>query len=419
MNKPFANAAMALLISLGAVACSSGGSSSPGISVEEYQSQQSVKFIADYKTQAENGMTTLKQEISQLQSALNEVEQASTSVEANAALVKMTELVEKLKSAAKDVTYSAEQAQVNVTKASRLSSTAASDAAYISSLTEEAKTLLAQAENFSKAANNKVAALVAAETAQKLKEQQYQNNINQVKQYSNEYFANDGSAIYGYLTDEAQRQKLQDELKNKQNVIAGTCAATNTARVQGACSTALPKGTLLAAYKQSYSSYAAIREDYNQKIDDVPSNSFVYLVDTPTTSKAVVTDATYKGQASYSYRNNSAITTLDGLTLTVKGDSISGDLTRSTTSGKGVTTTTKVITFNDAAIKETNGTVGFNGNATFHYGTRAFNTTDKKDFEGTYKGQFGGTNAEEVVGTFESTSTKDNNSVQGAFAASK
>lgn len=419
MNKNVVNLTVAILMSLGITACSSGGGENVGISQAEYTGQQAAESLATYKTESDAALTSLNDAIATLKEALAEVQAATTASVANAALLKAQTALATAKSAASTINNAGENASGLASKASSYSSTATSDAAYLESLVSQAEALLSQATALTTEVETKATEIAVAEEAEKLKEAQYQANVATVKNYSNSYFANDSSAIYKYLTDETEKAKLIATINSQSNISDGTCASTNTSKTQGACSTALEKGTVLGSYKQSYSSYAAIREDYNKDIENVPSNSYVYMVSTPTLDKNAVVDATYKGQVSYSYRNRPAITTIDGLTLNVKDATISGNVVETTVSGSGKVTNTTVMTFNDGAISASDEKVAFSGDVTFHYGSRAFNTSTKADFNGTYKGQFAGANAEEVVGTFESTGTTDDTSVQGAFAASK
>lgn len=174
-------------------------------------------------------------------------------------------------------------------------------------------------------------------------------------------------------------------------------------------------GDVIFTESLSYAGYAVVRENYdavNKQV--VPVYSYIAVVTTPTTDKKVVTDATYKGTAVYSLKNQPSFTgyTDKGynleLTLNVKDSVVNGIIARTT--GKKDT----LITLNDASVQVGNNNVVFEGTAVF----------DKKiglnaEETGSYRGQFAGGNAEQVVGTFETDSTEKDKSVQGAFIGAK
>ena len=207
------------------------------------------------------------------------------------------------------------------------------------------------------------------------------------------------------MTDDNQKQKFIDEAKNKTNLTAGPCSVST----KSSCSNSNQPGTMIQSYTQSYAGYAVIREklrnvdvEETQEQASMPANSYIYYVDTPTTDKKQVVDATYKGMVSYSRKNTGAVTSNGALTLNVKDDHINGNVIT------GVGTKQKeVMAFNNAEIKQTNGRVEFAGDVTFR--ASSFSNKDKKDFDGVYHGEFAGANAEQVVGVFES---KDNAAVK-------
>ncbi len=291
-------------------------------------------------------------------------------------------------------------------KAEEANNTAEADA---TKATEEA-TAKAAEEATAKAAAEKAA--IGAKTAR-------------INQYTNTYFANQtDSYAYKRISDEAEYTKLVAEAKAAP-VLSGNCLNNASSGCRGQGDGAAEAGKVMKAYQASYSGYATLRETYADTNADagIPNNAYFYYVDTPTTDKSKVVDATYTGQVSYSKGNVPAIngsgaSGIDALTMTVKGDTISGKVTK--TYGSANKTTIDMITFNQGAISvATDGTVGFSGTTEFNGQKNAFNTKGEKNFTGTYKGQFAGEDAKEIVGTFESDSTAKDVSVQGAFSATK
>lgn len=198
---------------------------------------------------------------------------------------------------------------------------------------------------------------------------------------------------------------LQEKLATISNVESGNCvAACNATNVQ--------TGEVVKAFRTSYANYAVVREAYDRENRATPTNSYIATVTTPTTDKAAVVDATYKGQASWSSANRFNIRTVAGLTLTVANDKISGEVKQDTPTSSGEYPT--LITFNSGNIAaNSNGAIGFKGTATFS--ARAFSTEQA----GTYQGYFAGDKAEEVIGTFQSDTQTSDAAAQGAFSAIK
>lgn len=88
MNKKYVNAAVAVLLALGINACSSGGSDSVGISVEENSSLQDAKKIVEINTLLNEQLTASQQALSEIQAALAEAKSAQTKQAAEEALNK-------------------------------------------------------------------------------------------------------------------------------------------------------------------------------------------------------------------------------------------------------------------------------------------------------------------------------------------
>lgn len=218
------------------------------------------------------------------------------------------------------------------------------------------------------------------------------------------------------LNTEEGIQKLLADMNERANFTIAACGSAT------GCNNNLAAGTLLGKYQQSYTGYAAIRGETSTETDAAghrskPMNSFVALVMEPTTNRAAVVDAEYKGMVSYSRQNSGTVVNRDTLTMRVQGSQISGEVVSINNKNESDT----VMRFNPAEIRSENNQVAFNGSAVFY--PRYFGASDYKDYdnqiEGVYQGQFGGANAEEVVGTFNSNNTSYETSVQGAFAAKK
>ncbi len=202
-------------------------------------------------------------------------------------------------------------------------------------------------------------------------------------------------------------------MQGRDNVTFTANGSANCAGNRSECKNTAEKGAVVLSHKQSYSGYAVIRETYGSAT--APSNSYVALIDTPTTDRKTVVDATYKGQASYSNKFNPTVASRADFTLTVSGDSVSGIINNAST-GTGVVY--PLVTLKDGTINATTAGVTFSGEADF--AARTFNGSAKNpDLAGTYRGAFAGANAEEVVGVFETNSTDKDTSVQGAFAGTR
>lgn len=105
MNKKCVNAAVAVLLALGINACSSGGSDSVGISVEENSSLQDAKRIVEINTLLNEQLTASQQALSEIQAVLAEAKSAQTKQAAEAALNKTKSALETLNKATKNAAY--------------------------------------------------------------------------------------------------------------------------------------------------------------------------------------------------------------------------------------------------------------------------------------------------------------------------
>lgn len=193
----------------------------------------------------------------------------------------------------------------------------------------------------------------------------------------------------------------------------------------------LPAGTILTTTANTYGGYAVIRETYSETIGggNTPFNSYVAVANTATTDKNAVVDATYKGSAAYSTGNmitlmekaNTGETQFE-FTLNVKDNAVSGGIANTNTAIQTkraeLNQPKDIITFQQANVSVIDDIVGFKGDAQFNYGW-GFLPNATGDGKGQYQGVFTGKNAEGVVGTFSTTDTQKENSVQGAFVGSR
>lgn len=213
------------------------------------------------------------------------------------------------------------------------------------------------------------------------------------------------SIVQDYM-DSAKRDALFDS-----NQLAITNAPASCANSSGStCHRDVARGSVVVNYNQSYSKYAVLRETIDSN-GNTPANAFMVLAKEGnlTKDKALVTDATYTGKASYSRQNMPNVLTRD-FTMTVKNDTVTGSVYQ-TVSVRGTPRTTEYVALKEGAIAVENGVVAFGGKADFNGIT--------KGEEGSYKGFFVGPNAQEVIGTFESGTVEKAKSIQGAFAGSK
>lgn len=193
----------------------------------------------------------------------------------------------------------------------------------------------------------------------------------------------------------------------------------------------LPAGTILTTTANTYGGYAVIRETYSETIGggNTPFNSYVAVANTATTDKNAVVDATYKGSAAYSTGN--MITLMEKantgeaqfeFTLNVKDNAVSGGIANTNANIQAkraeLGQAEDMISFKHAEVSVIDDVVGFKGDAQFNYGW-GFLPNATGDGKGQYQGVFTGKNAEGVVGTFSTTDTQKENSVQGAFVGSR
>ncbi|MDG2954540.1 hypothetical protein P7M11_07360 [Bisgaard Taxon 10/6] len=442
MDKKIIHTALAVLMSLGAAACSSGGSEKPGVSQEEYKAQQAeaelLQAESNAKIKSESSISYSEQAKVLAIKARDYIAKALAATD-SAEATKYADLAAQAIAEANSAIKNAEEGAKDSAKAAVLVNSSATN-----SYTSAAAAALQEAKDETthlSTLNNTVSNHVT-----KLKEQETDaiELTNFRVSTTNYSYKRSDSVVHNYA-DVAKRDTLLAEIKNNENLIAGgTSCAAGTPGNPGACfgggklgkaagsreGEIVPgkaKGTVLGSYAQAYSGYAVIREAYDGNADSNvgDANAYLALVDSNNLvkDKKLVTDATYMGTASYTLNGNTAVRT-DLLTMNVKDDAISGNVYRTTTNGKGVTSTNTYVQFRTAGISvdDVSGVVGFNGKAFIDtsaksvVGTSPKTTSDAAN--GTYQGVFAGPNAKEVVGTFETNSNIEK-SVRGAFAASK
>ncbi|WP_150539307.1 hypothetical protein [Actinobacillus vicugnae] len=211
------------------------------------------------------------------------------------------------------------------------------------------------------------------------------------------------SYLYKYINEPLT---LIEAMSSSQTQTASSC--TNSASsYDGSCRKTVSAGTVMLKNEQTYSSYAVIREEIK---DSSPANSYVAVVTTatPESNKSSALNASYAGKAAYSLNNAVAVTSANFAMSVDNNGGITGSIYTGGTNGGSVKT---FATFDNGTISITNGYATFNGDATFA-------VSSSLNESGTYQGYFAGSEANEVVGTFETDATASK-TVQGAFAGTK
>ncbi|WGE48889.1 transferrin-binding protein-like solute binding protein [Actinobacillus equuli subsp. haemolyticus] len=410
LNKQVLNTAATILLSIGVTACSSGGSDQPGIDQSTRLSQVAVQNLLTNKLQAQEHLDEVKQALVALQLALVKAQSANTAEEAQQVLILASGLLENANGATADARKAAKDAASRVSSASTQLSTAADEANNVMNIANQASNVNLEAANVFTQIQAAVADLIkkeeekAAEQAKKT-EQEKKIAINKALTTAVSY-NNVNSIVHDYSNGEA-REALLAKLQKQGSNAPASCTNAKAST----CHKEVARGSVVVNYNQAYSSYAVIRETYDNE-NPQPNNAFIVLAKESdlTTDRAAVVNATYTGKASYSAKNVPAVMTRD-FTLKVENDKVSGSVFQKTVNLKGVEKVTENVALNEGKISVENGVVGFSGSAKF--GAIASNA------EGSYKGVFVGKNAEEVIGTFETNSTEKASSAQGAFAGKK
>lgn len=459
MNKKYANAAVAVLLALGINACSSGGGSANNLSdagISTKVDNSKTKVDTKKSDGSDSYTSTIIASEEEIAKRKAEIKAAEDKAKEEAAQ-KAKEEAEKLAKEEAERQAEAEKAkQLADAEAERLKKLAEAEALLKEEAERQKKLIedenarkaeeerlkkLAENEEAKKAEEARLKALAEAEAAKKAEEARLALEAEaarqaeearlleeaKAKQQENEskakadlvkngllssMFNQTGSESYAYLNDQAKKEILLDTLKNDKSA----CKAARNSK----CASEAEQGSIIFSDYQSYSGYAVIRE--NASLANIPNNAYVAVVDVPTTEKAAVpVDAIYKGSAVYTTKQGNIYTgyTTKGyntdLTLKVKDSVVSGDIKLAT--GKKPT----VVEFENANIQVANNAVVFEGKAVFNTGAPLSLTVKNEQGEkldkidGSYRGQFAGRNAEEVVGTFETDSKLKEASVQGAF----
>lgn len=323
--------------------------------------------------------------------------------------------------------------------AQKAAAVAIENAKSTASISTKAQADVATAE----AALEKINALVAqAQSTSQQANQYVQNLVVQDKRAITRYSYERADSVVRDYEDSAARDKLLAEIKQRTNVMAGEICATGSPTNPGQCFAGgtnrrgetvqgKAKGEVLVSNAQAYSGYAVIREEYSNLTSEEKgdANAFVALANSADVvkDKALVTDATYNGTASYSTTGRANVST-NSLVMTVKDNGISGYVYRTSTTGSGKVNTRTFAYFKEAEVALKDGVVGFSGEAVLNSSPRQSDGTvptlasleNASKVDGTYQGVFVGPQANEVVGTFETNANVDEkNSMRGAFVGAK
>lgn len=353
------------------------------LGISETEAETIVQGVSDVAA-AKSSVATLLSTINTSASSTAKTA-AIAATNAKAAAVEADKISTSL-TEAKEALAKIQAAAAKANVAASINSSVASDAQAIQTSANEAAAKVAQMEQ-------DLAATVTAKETRIARDKEATTN--------NAY--NDSASIVQDYLDKTKREELLVQVNQK-----GTDVTSCTSSAKSPCSNkyaGAQKGDLLRQYTQTYSSYAVLREEYSEKVK--PSNAYIALVneDNLLKDKALVTNATYTGKASYSVGNNNNVVSYD-FELNVQDNVVSGAAYN--LNNKKVRT--DFIVLENGAISVENGAVGFSGVANFEKLSKG---------KGTYQGVFSGANAEEVVGTFESSSADKDSSLQGAFAGKK
>ncbi|WP_439327716.1 hypothetical protein [Lonepinella sp. BR2357] len=379
---------------------------------------------------AEKELLAAQTELTSTKLALTNAQTAQTEAEKAAQKAKIAqEAAEKEAADAKTAQANAEQ---DAKDAKTAQANAEQDAKDAKTAQAEAETKVADAETKAAEADAKVAKAeqkVADVVTEQVKTvsttgayaNQYANSADKNKAFFEAKLCQDSGTVCGRLYPYTSNTGVTTQASETKGAGTGSVLAVVTGP---------DTNTLMGSQQNAYSGFAIIREAHN--LDNptaTPVNSYVTYVETPTTDKAQVVNATYRGVAHYTTANKNAYTihvqplTTDsareaetGLTLIVNDGVVTGKIDTSTTVANAAKR--NLVTLNEATVYSGNGIVGFSGDATFN-GTNLGLENTATNISGTYSGQFAGTDAKEVVGVFSTDSTEKSTSVQGAFAGQR
>lgn len=166
MNKKYVNAAVAVLLALGVNACSSGGSDSVGISVEENSSIAAANRIVEINTLLNEQLTASQQALNEIQASLAEAKSAQTKQAAEAALNKTSSALTTLNTASRNATYYAvgsNSVESYLTSASQTSTDAQKNVDNALALISQIRSVFAQAAEVQNTLNEEVTAAAERE----------------------------------------------------------------------------------------------------------------------------------------------------------------------------------------------------------------------------------------------------------------
>ncbi|UTH26457.1 hypothetical protein L0F67_06265 [Actinobacillus suis] len=325
LNKQVLNTAATILLSIGVTACSSGGSDQPGIDQSTRLSQVAVQHLLEDKLQAQEHLDEVKQALDALQLALVKAQAANSTSDVQQTLKDASSLLEKAKLAAENAKDEAKNAASRVSSASAQLSTAVDEANNVMNIANQANSVLLEATNTFNQIQSVLADLTQKEVA---KAEEQTKKIAQEKQIATNKaittaisYNNLDSIVHDYGNSEA-REALLAKLQKQGSNAPASCSNAKTST----CHKEVARGSVVVNYNQAYSSYAVIRETYNNE-NPQPSNAFIVLAKESdlTTDRAAVVNATYTGKASYSAKNVPAVMTRD-FTLKVENDKVSGSV---------------------------------------------------------------------------------------------
>ncbi|AWI50353.1 hypothetical protein DDU33_02070 [Actinobacillus porcitonsillarum] len=155
LNKRVLNTAVAVLMSLGVAACSSGGSGAqPGISVEENRQKIAVTTIETNKTSAQEHLDKAEQALADAKAALAEVLSTDSAGEIFDISAKINDALTTVTTAVAEIAYIASSTPSYVSSASKISSTAESDVQQIAEMKAKVDAIYTEITEIQAQANN-------------------------------------------------------------------------------------------------------------------------------------------------------------------------------------------------------------------------------------------------------------------------
>ncbi|WP_429946030.1 hypothetical protein V5G99_01160 [Bibersteinia trehalosi] len=425
MKKTVTNTAIALLLSLGVAACGSRHKETI-VSTTPNTSAAELSIVKQQLADAQRALATAE-------TAAAEAKEAQTTVENTLQAAQIEAETAKSTAAAAQTQLAAAQQEIENLKARLANSSDSTEVEALKAALAAAEQKAAQAETELVSANS---ALEKANSELAATESQLANYVAKEKVAGDKivsdltaggFAADSTSYTYAYLNDEVKKAELAEVIANG-TASCGSAASPVTGAAVAGClrlsNTAA--GTILFTKENEYSAYAVVREAYDADSGvNTPKNSFIAMVKTPTTDKAQVLGATYRGLATYSQSAGLSGSSLVGeniaaaagklnvVTLNVdQNGQISGEIWNKTSAKEE--NHYRTVELKAADVLVSNSGVVFEGDAAINEKMLKTGTP----LEGTYKGAFAGNEGQEVVGTFQ-TNSLETNYVQGAFSATK